>query len=97
VENRIRILNQLIGLLMSLYLCWWMIPDHKRRAWMMSLSLRLRQASLSLAHASAQMGMSRELQSDPGADINYAVSYQVMTQLYDRAVAWYERLRNVSA
>jgi hypothetical protein len=97
VERRIKFLNQLIALLFSLYLCWTLIPEHRRKVMLMGAADRTRRMSQALAIRVGRLSLSSEAKGDvTTAHVGYEVAYNLMTQLHDRAVARYEKLRGAS-
>lgn len=97
MERRVALINQLIGLGLTLGMCWMLIPQHKRRLWMMRAVCSMRSQSQKLAQTSGRIAMSRELAGDPSsADAAYRTAYRLMTDVHDKAGHWYEKLRGAS-
>lgn len=97
MERRVALINQLIGLGLTLAMCWMLIPQHKRRLWLMKLAQSMPSQSQKLAQTSARAAMSRELAGDAtSAETGYTTAYRLMTEVHDKAGHWYEKLRGAS-
>lgn len=90
-ERVIRLIVQSLSLLYSLYVIWFLIPEHQKRLILMRLSQAIQKHARSAACRSARPAMQAELRSGVP---NYALPY-ALSLLAERARRFYDRMRYV--
>lgn len=94
-ERRIALINQLIGLGVTAWMIWTIIPKHQRQLWLMKMAQRAQSQSQKLAQQTGRLAMRRELAGDSDtAGTAYETAYRLMNDVHHRAGAWYEKLRS---
>lgn len=90
-RRRLQILVDLIGMAVTI---WIVVPEHKRREWLMWTVKNTQKAAQWTACRSGRFGIRRELAGDKDtANAGYSMAYELMTGPYRRIGAWYDKMR----
>lgn len=97
MERRVALLNQVIGIALTFWMCWMLVPQHQRKLWLMKAAASAQSRSQKLAQQAGRLAMRRELAGDrETASQGYEAAYRLMQDVHHRAGTWYEKLRGAS-
>lgn len=90
-EQVVKLLASVVSLAYSLWLIWFLIPEHQKKLFLMRLSRAIQNAARQQACRAARPAMRAEVRSGVR---NYLLPYSLML-LAERAQRAYDRWRNV--
>src|SRR5579859_2203353 len=89
---RLKLIEAMMGLGLTMWCLWLMIPEHRRQLLKMGMIARAERAARAAAHRAGVPAMGFELAT---GQRNYTLPY-VLSLLSDRLAASYERARGVT-
>lgn len=91
-KEQAELVQALLGISLSLWMLWMMVPEHRRKLWRMRLLLTARRWMASAARLAGAGSMRAELAS---GHQNYALPYS-LSLLREHFAALYDRAREVT-
>lgn len=92
MAQRIKLIEAAVGLSLSLWCLWQMIPEHRRKLWRMRALARLQRLTGSAARRAGAASMRAELAT--GTE-NYHLAYG-LALVRERLAAVYDRTRGIT-
>jgi hypothetical protein len=89
---RVKLIEAMIGLGLSLYLLWIMVPEHRRQLLRMGLIARAERVTGSAARRAAALSMGAELAT---GEQNYGLPY-LLSLAREQLAAAYDRARGIT-
>ena len=91
-KEQAELVQALLGISLSLWMLWMMVPEHRRKLWRMRLLLTARRWTDWAARRAGAAGMRAELAM---SQQNYALPYS-LSLLREQLAAAYDRTRGVT-
>lgn len=94
-ERVVWLIRTVLELALSALMIWYMLPQHQRQAWLMSIAQRGRTWSQVVAARVGRTAIRYELAGDKDSAVaGYVLARRLMTGPYRAADRWYTDLRS---